>query len=343
LLVANSGNVTANVTQVAQQIVTLAQSDKTFVGVMGWPFSSRSVLAMKIFGVAHIPVVSQTASSDTLTRISPYFFRVAPANKIQGITGAKYAEQVLHAHTAALFMDPTDPYSQSLGQDFTTQFERDGNKIIVNEQYKVGKPATLPGLLQDALSHRPDLIYFSGYANDISTLLTNLPSGNLPVMGGDALYELGGYPSSARAGFSHLHFTAFAYPDEWEVLGLTSQKPAFFSEYPAAFDPNRIHVGSPYGYTRAGNDVILSYDAMLALLHGCNIALAAGSQKVTPEDLRRGLSGITGTKAFQGVSGRIEFGSDGDPVDKSIVMLFVDPNGFIKMEPAARGRFLLGS
>ncbi len=344
LLIANTGSQTSYATQVAQQIVQLAQSDKTFVGVMGWPYSSRALQVIRTLSQAHIPSVSPTASSDELSGISQYFFRVAPSNKIQGVAGAKYAEQVLHAHKAVLFFDPGDPYSQSLAQDFSTQFQGDGNQIVKTEQYTVGKPASLPSLLQDALQQKPDMLYFSGYANDIGTLLTDLPPSNMPIMGGDALYELGGYPSSARAGFSHLHFTAFAYPDEWGVLGFAARSPSFFTSYPAAFDPNRLHQGSPYGFTRADNDAILAYDATTALLNGVNLAMTQSKQThVTPEAVRQGLTQVTGSNAFQGVSGQIAFAANGDPIDKSIVILYVDPNGFIKMEPTLEGKFLLGS
>ncbi len=341
LLIANAGSQTPYIDQVAHQIVQLAHTDSHFAGVMGWPYSSRTLEAVGILAAAHIPMVSQTASSDLLTNTSPYFFRVVPSNKVQGVEGAKYAEQTLHAKTAALFYDPRDPYSQSLAQDFRQQFEADGDTIVVEKTYTVGESEALPALLQDALTDHPDIIYFSGYASDVSAILANLPPGsNLPVMGGDALYELNGYPSSARVGLSHLHFTAFAYPDEWTALGYGDRTPAFFTEYVNDFDPNRAHANGIYGYTRADNDAILSYDAMLALLQGYNIALNSGNQNVTPEELQQGLRKVIGDQAVQGVSGQIAFGPDGDPVDKAIVVLFVDPDGHIKIEPTPLGRFL---
>ncbi|MFL5587229.1 MAG: protein kinase domain-containing protein [Ktedonobacteraceae bacterium] len=345
LLVANSGNQTAYATTVAQQIVNLANHDSTFAGVMGWPFSSRAQAAINTLARAHIPMVSQTASSDSLSGISPYFFRVAPPNKTQGVIGATYAEQVLHAKTAVLFVDPADPYSQSLANDFSSKFTADGNQIVKTEEYTVGQKgqAALPQLLQDAESKNPDMIYFSGYAADISTLLTNLPTSgqfaNLPVMGGDALYELG-YPSSARAGFSHLHFTSFAYPDEWDNQHLTAQKPAFFNDYVAAFNPDGKHPGGQYGFTRADGDVILSYDALFAFLTASNNVLKT-KQNFTPDDIRKALLQITGSKAIQGVSGQISFGSNGDPINKAIVVLFVDPNGHIRLD-SVQGCFLVG-
>jgi serine/threonine protein kinase/ABC-type branched-subunit amino acid transport system substrate-binding protein len=334
LLIANSGSKTEYVQRVAQQIVQLSQTDKTFVGVMGWPYSSRAQEAVKVLGAAHIPMVSETASSDILSGISPYFFRVAPSNNAQGIEGAKYAKNSLRTIQVALFYDNGDPYSQSLAQDFSRQFRADGGQVVVEEQYTVGKPANLGNLLQDALKHNPDLIYFSGYADDVSTLLVNLPPGNLPVLGGDALYELSGYTSSSRAsGFNHLHFTAFAYPDQWDILGPGVSKPAFFAEYPTAFDPNRLHQGSPYGFTRADSDVMLSYDATVALLKGSAGALSPpGKTTMTPEDLRRGLQAISGKNSFQGVSGQIAFDQHGDPVNKALVILRVDENGHIQME-----------
>ena len=119
-----------------------------------------------------------------------------------------------------------------------------------------------------------------------------------------------------------------------------SPKPVFFSEYPAYFDPNGLHQGSPYGFTRADNDVILSYDATLAMLSGCNIALSSGKQSVTPEDLEQALKQLNGANAIQGVSGQIAFGPDGNPINKAIVLLSVDSQGFIHMDSTILGQFI---
>ena len=342
LLVANTGSNAAYVSNITQQIEQLILADKTFVGVMGWPFSSYTLSAIKALSSLHIPLVSQTASSDELTNASPYFFRVVPSNNQQGIQGAKYAINTLNAKKVALFYDQQDSYSQSLAQDFQVEFQKEGGQVAAEETYTVGQPGMLPAKLQDALKKNPDLIYFSGYSSDVSTLLSNIsPQDNLPVLGGDALYELGGYSSSARAsGFTHLHFTAFAYPDEWEVLEDSSQKPVFFSEYPVDFDPNSLHQGSPYGFTRADDDVMLSYDATVTLLSGCNIALSSGKQSITSEDLQQALQKLNGANAIQGVSGQIALGPDGNPINKAIVLLYVDDKGFIHMDSNILGQFL---
>jgi ABC-type branched-subunit amino acid transport system substrate-binding protein len=291
-------------------------------------------------------MVSQTASSDSLTSRSPYFFRVNPSDSEQGTIGAKYAEQTLHAKNVALFVDNSDPYSQSLATAFSNQFQNDGNKIVVTENYTVGTSghAALPGLLRDAESKNPDLIYFAGYASDAGILLANLPTtgpyAHLAVMGGDALYELGGYPPSAGAGFNRLRFTSFAYPDEWDVQHLTASKPAFFNDYSAAYNPRNQHTPGTYGYTRADGDVILSYDAMQALLHASNLAMTSNKQ-ISGTNLQQALLHLNGSNAFQGVSGQIALGSDGNAINKAVLILYVDPNGHFRMD-SVQGCFLVG-
>jgi eukaryotic-like serine/threonine-protein kinase len=343
LLIANAGSKSNYVAQVTEQIVQAAQQDATIVGVMGWSRSTYVQNSIPLLARAHLPMVASTASADILSGISPYFFRVAPTNKSQAIAGAKYAEQELHASRVALFVDPKDSYSRSLAEGFQQQFVADGNQIVDTENYVVGNRASLTALLQKALNAKPDLIYFAGYADDLTVLLLNLGTSqpNLQVLGGDALYA-NDYPASAKVGFSRLRFTMFAYPDEWSIQGMS--EPPFFSEYLATFDPrNAVNSTNPYDFTRANYAVILSYDAMYALLQGCQNVLDAQSL-LTSDTLQKGLTQITGAKAIQGVSGQISFGSNGDPVNKAIVILYVNQDGHIQMlqQNGVQGCFVAG-
>jgi serine/threonine protein kinase len=340
LLIANSGADANNVSAVANQIVQAAAKDPTIVGVMGWPYSGLAQDAVAILGPARIPMVSSTASSDALTGVSPYFFRVAPPDKSQSVVGAHYAQQTLHTKNVAVFVDNSDSYSQSLGSGFTQQFTG-GTVNTVN--YTRGDANSIATALQNALGHTPapDLIYFAGYSDDVSTLLKDLPTNNpIAVLGGDALYNLGGYPAGTP-GLTRLHFTAFAYPDEWSILGYASRKPAFFTDYPNTYG-GKGHSGGPYGYTRAGYNVVLSFDATLALLDAGKNALGTQTTGLTPVKLRTALATINGTRAIQGVSGQISFGTDGNPIDKAVVTMHVAKGGN-QMDPQlGAGKFLVG-
>lgn len=344
LLIANGSSDSRNAPTVAQQIVRAAKADSTIIGVMGWPYSSYATSTVDIFKAAKLPMVSQTASSDLLTGVSPYFFRVCATNKNEAVDGATYVQKNLHASKVVVFTDPLNAYTSSLANDFAGQFQASGGSILTTEKYTVGSAPSIASALQDALKNTnpvPDVIYFSGYANDISTLMTDLPStgpwANVQIMGGDALYELSGYQTSARINWKRLHFTSFTHPDVWAVQGLSAQKPAFFSNYANDLDPSHSH-GNAYGWDRADSDVMLSYDATDALLVA---AKNANKSQLTASDLEQILTHLNGTLAFQGVSGQIAFGSDGDPINKAVVILSITPEGYIQVDPQIEGQFLL--
>jgi hypothetical protein len=89
---------------------------------------------------------------------------------------------------------------------------------------------------------------------------------------------------------------------------------------------------------------MLSYDATLTLLTASKMALSSGGngKSITPDQLRQALSQITGAQALQGVSGRIAFGPDGNPINKAFVILAVDTLGRIH-EVGLQGCFLAGT
>jgi len=346
LLVANAGSQGSNAPAVARQIVQAAKADPTIIGVMGWPYSSYVTSTVNIFAAAHLPLISQTASSDLLTGISSYFFRVCATNKQEGIAGAKYVEQALHAKNVILLTDPLNAYTSSLGNDFSGQFKADGGDLMATETYTVGNAKSLVSALQAAEKYTkpaPDVVYFSGYASDVSTLLTDLPTtgpwGNVQVMGGDALYELGGYQSSSLANRNgRLNFTSFTYPDVWNALGLGGQKPAFFANYANDFDPTHAHGAGTYEWDRPDGDVMLTYDAMLAFL---TAAKDTGKAQMNASDVERALAQLKGSNAFQGVSGQVSFDSKGDPINKAVVILRVLPQGYFSIQSTIEGQFLI--
>jgi eukaryotic-like serine/threonine-protein kinase len=84
---------------------------------------------------------------------------------------------------------------------------------------------------------------------------------------------------------------------------------------------------------------MLSYDATVTLLTAYNNA-GTGKKNPTPADEKQALHASNGNKAIQGVGGQIAFGSNGDPINKAIVVLYVDQLGRIHMEPTILERFL---
>jgi ABC-type branched-subunit amino acid transport system substrate-binding protein len=147
-------------------------------------------------------------------------------------------------------------------------------------------------------------------------------------MGGDALDTVlllgqGNGPDAQLAvkfpqDIQRLIFTAFGHPDEWTFLKVPqSQQPSFFADWANTYQSSTVTAPAP----DPGNDAMLTYDAFGVIVRAASLANGA----VTGQAVHDALASLGTGKvpAFQGVSGRILFDGNGNPVEKAIVVLEV--------------------
>lgn len=335
-----------SVTTVARDIVQAARKDSTIKGVMGWPTSASTKAALAVLSAARIPLVSPTASADALNNgDSLYFFRVSPTNQEQADVGAQYAQQVLHARRIALFVDASDPYSLSLANDFAGNFTgqrstgqgtagRDESApTIIREAYTEGEPDTMLTALRNALTQRADLIYFSGYASDVGTILKNLPpcrgKSCLLVMGGDGLYLQGDYTLGSLTNYERLRFTSFTFP----VTGksATPAQQQFEVAFNHDFDPSNQYRQGTYGYNLPEAHTMLSYDTMRVLTYASDTLMTYDDVNFSPEDLQAALSQIDAEHPFAGLSWPIAFGPLGNDINGGAVIIAGSADGKLSL------------
>lgn len=343
ILIGNSGADNSGAATIAQFIAKRVQIGNLghIVAVVGWPTSGESSTAISILTGAHIPVVTQTASSTSLDAISQYFFRVNPNDSAQGTAQGKFAYQKLHARNVLVIRDTSDPYSQSLADAFTTSFRQLGGKIVddTDDYFTEGQTTAeqfRQHAVQEAISHRVDLIFLPGFDVDGVRLahaigLAEQTYGRTPyleglkILGGDGLdtglvLGQGDGPDAALArnfplDMQRLTFTAFS--DEAE-FNTQAQPPAFWTTWQrlygvvSASNPNppvpintAIMVGDAFGV------IVYAIGNMSGPLNGDNLRLALAA------------IGTGNIKPYAGLSGQISFGSNGNPVNKSLVLLEV--------------------
>jgi ABC-type branched-subunit amino acid transport system substrate-binding protein len=328
-----------SVVTVAREIVQAARRDSTIKGVMGWPTSASTQAALAVLSTAHIPLVSPTASADQLnTGDSPYFFRVSPTNQEQAIVGAQYAQQMLHATRIALFVDASDPYSLSLAKDFASSFagqQQNGQATptIIRESYTEGEPDTMLAALHDAINRHADLIYFSGYASDVGTILKNLPpcrgKSCLLVMGGDGLYLQGDYTLGSLTNYNRLRFTSFTFPVTGE--NATPAQQQFEAAFDHDFDPSNQYQPDTYGYNLPEAHTMLSYDTMHILVYAADSLMTYDDVNFSPEDLQAALGQIDAKHPFAGLSWPIAFGAFGNDINGGAVIIAGSADGKLSL------------
>lgn len=345
IIIANAGDSSLYAVPVAEQIMKAAQEDKTIVGVIG-PAQSRdeTIEAVRMLGTAHIPIVSAAASSDTFTNISPYFFRASATNKDQVNLGIQFAEENLSAKTAVLFEDPQDNYSESLSGDFKERFQlQDHHTILATEVYNAGDirnvSDTLIREIYNACTYNPDIIYFSGRADDMLTILKNLPfcgkDNRTKFLAADELEQIISGPGEMfpLTASNRVYYTSLASAYQWNRADGKRWYPTlFFENYCTVFGSkarcsNQDPV--PEGH------VMLVYDATKIFLQAIKRTIERTKTMMffKREELRNSIANISGQNALQGVTGVIDFGRipNGDPVDKVVVVLVVDKNGNTKL------------
>ena len=341
--VANGGVDNQYASIVAQQIIMLAKR-QPLLGVLGLSRSTTgTIAAIHILSDNHILMISSAASSDALTAISPYFLRVVPPDSQQGIVAADYASSLIK--NAVVFYADNNPYSVTLATGFGNELQKMGKTVF----YKAYQRNSDKGQEYDQIAEEwrsvlhqtknpdPDFIFCACYSEDLNALLNALRNpqsrlSTLPVMGGDAAYDLGGY---TPGNYHDLKFTAFSYPDEWGLMDVSKtcknntlvDAQNFSCDFANDFDPLRKNMGA-YDYTRASANAITAYDAARVLL----LAYKAVNDQISSDipnmyTIQQSLLGNYGCTEFQGISGRIAFGRDGNPINKAVVILSADASG----------------
>ncbi len=347
ILIDNSGGNNDDVGAAAQFIqnrVLLDGNLDHIIGVVGWPYSSQTINARDIIAAAHIPFISQTASSVKLSGSSPYFFRVNPPDDSQGKTLGTVAVQQFGAKRILVLRDPTDPYSNSLADAFTASVKALHATAINNTADFFTEGTTTVAqyhtAIHDAIVNNVDLIFMAGLDVDAVRLANALGNASrsdpastylqhLKILGGDAvdtglILGQGVGPDAAIArnfpqDMQRLSFTAFGHPDEWSFEHIPqNQQPDFFANWSSVYQSSAVTQNDA---PPPGNDAILTCDAInvlikaATLVHGPINGVAVRNALVS--------LGKGNVPAYQGVSGRILFDAQGNPIDKAVVVLGV--------------------
>jgi len=346
ILIANTGDAQSDdnlVNEVAQYVANRVSDGNpdNIVAAVGWPTTGASYNAIPALTAARIPLVAQTASGVKLNGISPYFFRVNPTDDSQGQALGKYAVQKLLAKKILVIRDTNDTYSQSLANAFASSVQQLGGTVVQDALPLSGNSSPPPetvdqfqqGAVQMAIRNEVDLIFIAGYDQDAVRLAHALGNvarlspwntylANLKVLGGDAVDTgmlLGQGTSSDAAIALHfpedmrrLTFTSFSDISEWTGK---AQQPTLFKDWGTLY--KNMNTPPP----PITNDAIMTNDAFGVIADA--IGLVKGP--ITGQKVRDALAsiGTNGIPVYTGISGQIHFGSDGNAINKAVVVLTI--------------------
>jgi branched-chain amino acid transport system substrate-binding protein len=272
--------------------------------VLGEAISGNSMAGNPISETAKIPTVSPTATNPLVNQGKKYAFRACFIDPFQGEVAARFARNELKAQSAAVIIDIAQDYCVGLGNYFVKNFVKDGGKVVSTTYIQTGDQ-DFSGQLSAVQAAKPDIIYAPNYYAEDALLAKQARDLGIsaPILTGDgaqsdALIEIGGKAVENMYFTGHFHKQA-----------ATTERA---KEYIKRFEEKYKKEADAFG--------ALGADAYFMLLDGIQRAGSTDGAKV--RDM------LADTKNFQGASGTINMGENGNPI-KSMVINKVEGGKFV--------------
>jgi branched-chain amino acid transport system substrate-binding protein len=278
---------------------SLAANQAAAVGVnviIGAAWSSHSLSIAQVAQSNSIPMISNFSTTPKLTRIGDYVFRVCFTDEFQGRIMAEFARYELEARKAIVLVDLTSDYSLQLSSIFRQHFESIGGDVAAEIEYKA-RQNSYDKQIRQASDHDVDVIFIAGH--DESGIIANhlqMAGIKAVCIGGD------GWADRSFYDFGGNQLKKAYYCSHWSPSSDFPQSQAFVRRHGAVKD---LDVGSA-----------LAYDAVMVAATAIEQA-----QSATHEDIRSALAEI---KDYEGVTGKIRFDDNGDPMKCAVIMEIED-------------------
>ncbi|MFD3512277.1 branched-chain amino acid ABC transporter substrate-binding protein [Streptomyces sp. NPDC058657] len=233
------------------------------------------------------------------------YFRTATTDVIQG----KFAAQYLFndAKKKKVFVvDDKQTYGAGLAAIFSAEFKRLGGQVV-DTDHVTKDEKDFSSTANKIKGSGADSVYFGGQYPEGGLLSDQVKKAgaNIPLMGGDGIYDPAFIKASAQANDGDLA-TSVGFPVEKLPTAKT-----FIDNYKAE--------GYKDPYAAYGG---YSYDAAWAIIQAVK-AVVQGNNGKLPEDARAKVVEAMSKVSFDGVTGKVAFDQYGDTTNKQLTVYAV--------------------
>lgn len=275
------------------------------LAIVGDVTSDATLEAAAAANALGVPLIVPAATRQDLTSIGPEVFRVCYADPFPARVMSTFSLSI-GATRAAVFSDPSSPYSAELAAEFTKDFEARGGKIVSKQTYTKGQ-TDFAAALDKIKEAQTDVVFLPGYFTEAAVIISQARTRGLdvPFLGTDgweaeALLEKGG--KALDNSYITGHFAA----DDPAVV-----------ESPFVKDFRERHGRLPNSLAALGFDsVSLVADALA---------------RAEPKDRTALREALAATVGYRGVTGTVSYGSERTP-SKPAVILRIDDGKFTYLQ-----------
>ncbi len=236
-------------------------------------------------------MISSTATHPKVTQMGDYIFRVCFIDPFQGEVMGNFAMEELNADSAVIFTNIASNYSMGLSLEFKKAFEQSGGKILFTALYKLDLK-NYEKLILQTKKNNPDVIFFSGH--DESGFLAKQAQ-----LAGIKAIPLGG--------------------DGWDIesfliKGGKEIKQGYYCTHWSEKSGSPVSLAFVKKYTYIGN-----ISSAVALVHNAVFLLKDAMERAGSLNRKKIRNALKNTKAFQGITGKIVFDKNRNPVKDVVI------------------------
>lgn len=269
------------------------------LGIVGSVFSSCSLTAAPKAEASKIVMISPSSTHKDLPAKGNYIFRTIVGDDFQARVFAKYAANVAKVKTVAILYIKND-YSQGLAQDFKTEYEKLGGKVVAMET-GVQNDKDFKTQLTKIKGTNPDALYIPNYVAEIAQILEQAKQLGLTCK----IYSADGFSNPEIFKLAGKLTEGVIFSNSAEDKTNEASKKAFAAKYLARFgdEPDAFSLNS----YDAANILIMAIEKNYH-------ELSDADKKDLKLDREKIRGYVAATRDFPGVSGTITFTASGDLV-----------------------------
>lgn len=268
-------------------------SDKNVLALVGHLNSGVAIPSSEVYEKNNLAMVSPATTATVVTdRKLKTVNRICARDDFQGPAGANFAVKTLKAKKIFVIQDKT-AYGSGLADQFRTQAKKLGAEIVGYEGITVGE-TDFNGVLSQAMTKKPDLIYFGGVYAEGGLIIKQARQKGFdgPIMGGDGL-DSSSTVQIAGDAVKGVYLTSVAGD-----VTKTEKGQEFAKKYKDKFGKS-VESYSAYGYDAAG-----------VILKGLMKAIDDNDgKKPTREQVTKAIRAV---KDYDGVTTKVSFDDKGD-------------------------------
>jgi branched-chain amino acid transport system substrate-binding protein len=292
--------------------VTLKLIERDQVVALVGPQSSRQ--AVPAGGVANehkTPLISPWSTNPDTTKGRPWVFRAAFLDPFQAPVAANFAAETFNAKKTAVLFEISNDYSKGLADDFKAVWEKKhGPGSVVAFESHGPKDQDFSAQITKIIAAKPDFIFLpENYSFAALIVRQGRDLGYKgPFMGSDAwgsaeLMSLCG--DGCKGQYFSTHYAAAG------AKGATKE---FIDKYKAK-----------YGY-EPDDVAALTWDSLGIILQAVKNAGRVDADVVKMRELVR--DNMAGIKSFDGITGKMSFNEDNDPIKCAVIVKISDQGEF---------------